>query len=421
MFSIIVAALATFSVLNGLISCQSNAPEEKEVAAEPIKSQDVLRVSEGRDFLAQLLAQCFSQEDVASELTDLFFQEKDGDSEFLLAEILPNEEGMRSHSSISKGLSEAYQRLQANKGLRDVTALPMYFKSFEQFAGYLRSQDPLIQVSLLGATRELDLRTDRVLVVSLPEDFDDTQAVSLRAYDNRGYVFHLKSDEIPSCPIIAVSRNERLIAIPHSASTQNIHDLGSLYYTDNSYRYYFRKDLVMPDYHAYSFTNQEGCDRSENGAYYEYLEKAQFTSQSALRHYENFFLGKPEIKFTVIPVKASELKTIGECTSDGWGKGAMKDLGIRLFQWDRDALGEQYLVHWIELDGTGFIKEITPTISGKLFGINLGLGFKIVTESGDDEIGGCFVSYTDPALNSMKYQVGQYFNFWVKIAPLQQD
>lgn len=133
-----------------------------------------------------------------------------------------------------------------------------------------------------------------------------------------------------------------------------------------------------------------------------------------MRRYESFWRGRPEMKYTIIPVKAPSIKFYGECTKKGWWKGATKDLNIRLFNWNRNDFGNYYLVHWTEIDG-GALKEITPNVSGDLFGIKIGATFKIDLGEDDDEVGGALVAYNDKALNGQRYDVGQMFQFWIKI------
>lgn len=404
-----------------ITSCtdESMSIQEPRTNPNPEKQENLnLKATEGRALLAKLFATAINEDVVAEELSKKVSLEKDGDREFLLEEIIPSKD-LRSTSSLYASLDRSFTR---TKDLRSTTEHPRLsnFESFESFVKYVVSIDPLVQVSVLSKNEEtssVDLKKEDVLTVYLPENFDDQKECILTAYDKNGKIHYLKSSEEPSVPVIVIGTNERLIPVKKGTSVLYNNNYGKLYYEGILHDYYFRPELFRP-IGEITFpinpTTEPKYDREKHSDYVDYLEKARFTSQSAMREFESFWGGRPEMKYTIIPVKAPSIKFYGECTKKGWWKGATKDLNIRLFNWNRNDFGNYYLVHWTEIDG-GALKEITPKVPGNLFGIKIEATFKIDLGEDDDEVGGALVAYNDKALNGQRYDVGQMFQFWIKI------
>lgn len=417
----VIAIGVLFSTLT-IFSCTKESMSIQEPQIKPNsekRESSTLRATEGRALLAELFATAINEESIAEELSEMVSLEKDGDREILLEEILPNK-GLRSISALYSSLDRSFTR---TKGLRSANKNPKIsnFENFESFAKHLISIDPLIQVAVLSKCEEtssIDLKSEDVLTVYLPENYDDQKECWLTAYDKNGKVHYLKSSEEPDSPVIVIGNNERLIPVSKGISVLNNRNYGKLYFEGSLHDYYFRPDILLPIdlpiCPIYPTPNPSKYDREKYPDYDEYLEKARFTSQSAMRKYESFWRGRPEMKYTVIPVKAPEMKFSGECTNKGWWKGATKELDIRLFNWDCNDFGNYYLVHWTEIDG-GALGEITPKISGNLFGIDIEATFKIDFGADDDEVGGAIVSYKDKAMNGQRYDIGQMFQFWIKI------
>ncbi len=412
-----------------MYSCTKTIPNYQELELKDgseYQSHVTLRATDGRALLAKLFATAINEEATAKELLRMVSLERDGDREVLLAEILPNK-NLRSASSLYSSLDYAFT---AEKGLRSSYENPgvSRFEDFESFANHLISIDPLVQVAVLSKDEEIssvDLKNEDVLTVYLPEDYDDQKDYLLTAYDKSGKIHYLKSSEEPDVPVIVISENERLISVPKGESTYNEMDLKNRYFEGPNHDYYCRPDVL-----CYAYPESPApptpptpptppvpdgkCDREKFPNYADYLEKAKFTSQKTMRKYESYWRGRPEMKYTIIPVKAPAMKIYGDCQNTGWWEGATKDLDIRLFNWNREDLGNHYLVHWTEVDG-GSPLIITPKVSGNLFGINIEATFKIKLGSDDDEIGGAIVSYKDNALNGQRYDIGEMFKFWIKV------
>lgn len=99
----------------------------------------------------------------------------------------------------------------------------------------------------------------------------------------------------------------------------------------------------------------------------------------------------------------------GYCTRKGWDHGKIKDLNIRLFNWDRNAFGDHFAVVWIEED-PGF-KSSLDVGKDTMFHITIDVS------SGDKKVGELCYSFKDPAIKSTQYSMGDVFRFWIKLAP----
>lgn len=416
---VLVSILSVLSCTNETISIQE--PDVKDSTEKSENSS--LRATEGRALLAELFAASLNEETVAQELSEMVSLERDGDREVLLEEILPDE-SLRSSSSLYSSLESSFNNSKHLRSTNSNTSLSN-FKTFESFAEHLISIDPLVQVAVVSKYEEdpaINLKKDDVLVVYLPEDYDDQKEMWLTAYDKTGKAHLIKSSEEPNVPVIVIGDNERVIPVAKGDAVVKDKNLGKLYLEGKYQDYYLRPDIINiidgPIYHPVypkPTPKQPKYDRERHPDYDEYLESANFENQSAMRKYESFWRGRPEMKYTVIPVKAPGMKFSGECTNKGWGKGAIKKLNIRLFNWNREDFGNYYLVHWTEVDG-GPISEVTPKIQGEVFGIKIEASFKIDLGSKDDEVGGAIVSYKDKALSGQKYDIGEMFHFSIKIA-----
>lgn len=109
------------------------------------------------------------------------------------------------------------------------------------------------------------------------------------------------------------------------------------------------------------------------------------------------------------------MQLIHRLDNKGWWNGNKRPIDLRLFRWDRKVFGDYYLVHWVEEDSSSAQITIKPLVLGNLFGLNIGDLLSITIGNRDDEIGGAVVSFTDPALEEFRYDVGEDFSFWIKI------
>lgn len=156
-------------------------------------------------------------------------------------------------------------------------------------------------------------------------------------------------------------------------------------------------------------------DRERYSSKSDYLTAAQFTSQSAMREFESAWSGRPEMRYTIIPIKIPGIRVDQQCGDKGWWNGAKNYLNVRLFNWNRDIFGEYYMIHWVEVDG-GSIKTIQPSVEVPINkAIKIGVSFKIDLGEDDDVVGGAFVGYTDPALSEARYDIGNLFRFFIQI------
>lgn len=187
----------------------------------------------------------------------------------------------------------------------------------------LISENPLLQVAIpeleeVGDAETWDAENEIPLVAYLPSDYDESiENFLIPAYDVDGNEFLLNSSEDPERLIIVISDNERLFAIPKSASSNEraetlpvIDDcpiVAAPYYESSEYFYYSKDDV-------YTNLNEcnggggsggggtgggsSGCDRETNNDR-DYLNKAKFKDYGTIRQVESWASGKPEVRMIV--------------------------------------------------------------------------------------------------------------------------
>lgn len=401
----------------------------EDVASNQLSSIDI---TESRELLANILSTSIRRDGTLAEISKVVNLERDGDTEVLLTELV-NTSNLRSNSPVFISLSRAYDDLKSLRSANGTsTDLLDNHQSFDEFVDAIIKADPLLQVAIVGVddTKKQDVSISEIpMVVALPNNFDEKEEVTLKGFRNGAEVL-IKSSEKPAPHTIVIGRNERIVIVKKGSHLSNNRDLGDLYFEDKDYSYYLKPSILYSN--TLGVTSQEAdqslratptislrerqlapltgnlCDRERYPNYRDVLLAAKFANQDAMRNYESAWSGRPEVQYRIIPIKTKEAVVTGDCTDKGWWDGAKKHLGIRLFRWDRDVIGNAYIVYWVELDGG---KAISVTLPIPVIGGN----FKVDIENDDDQIGCALVQYRDPALHEYVYDVGQMFKFWICI------
>ncbi|AUR47730.1 hypothetical protein PGTDC60_0668 [Porphyromonas gingivalis TDC60] len=406
-----------------LVSCNKEEvafdPAGQEAGISQARSSEVSGPSDDdAALLAQTVALALQSEGVCDRLSDLVSEQRDGDFEVLLDEAINSETGILRSGNVSlkDAFAEAFEQLNSTptrqNGQRDEK------NQFEGFVTSLISSDPLIQIAVVGPheyddTQRVDLSSPTIKTVYLPVNFDEKKEVMLRAYDRNGRLSYISSKSDPTEPTIVVGRNERVLALPKSAPAPG--NGATPFYRGTSHNYYMRGNYNSISISDLVVSPMTFCDRAKNPTFYDYMSSAKFRDQRAMRKYESGFNGRPEMRYTIIPVNVPSMQIIHRLDNKGWWNGNKRPIDLRLFRWDRKTLGEYYLVHWVEEDPSTTEISIKPLVLGNLFGLNIGDFLSIKIGNRDDEIGGALVSYTDPALEEFRYDVGEDFSFWIKI------
>lgn len=406
-----------------LVSCNKEEvafdPAGQEAGISQARSSEASEPSdEDAALLAQTVALALQSEGVCDRLLELVSEQRDGDFEVLLDEAINSETGILRSGNISlkDAFAEAFEQLNntptRQNGQRNEK------KQFEGFVTNLISSDPLIQIAVVGPheydeTKRIDLSSPTIKTVYLPANFDEKKEVMLRAYDRNGRLSYISSKSDPTEATIVVSRNERVLALPKDAPAPG--NGATPFYRGTSHNYYMRGNYSSISINDLVVAPMTFCDRAKHPNKYDFMSSAKFRDQDAMRNYESKYNGRPEMMYTVTPIKVPSMQIIHRLSNKGWWNGNKRPIDLRLFRWDRKTLGDYYLVHWVEEDHSSTEISIKPFVFGNLFGLNIGDFLSITIGNRDDEIGGALVSYTDPALEEFRYDVGEDFSFWIKI------
>ncbi len=390
-----------------------------ENQAQAIRSNDeAMPNDEDGALIAQVVAMSLDIEGVTNRLENLVSEQRDGDFEVLLDEAVNGESNFLRSGGVS--LKEAFGNtfdalMNANRNNSSETRADE--SRFEGFVTNLVSNDPLIQIAVVGVNDDesrVDLSSPTIKTVYLPFDFDEKIEVMLRAYDRSGRLSYVSSKSEVTEPTIVVSRNERVLALPKGTNPPA--NTGGEFYRGTTHDYFIRGN-----YSSFSQTIVPGpatflCDRAKNPHMHEYMSSAKFRDQDAMRNYESAYGGRPEMMYKVIPIFAQSFNLEHRLNNKGWWKGNKRPINLRLFPWDKAVLGKYYLVYWVEEDPSDTSIDIKPFVAGNLFGLDIENLVTIKIGNQDDPIGGAIVCYTDPALQEFRYDVGEDFAFWIKIA-----
>lgn len=428
-----------------LLGCQAErvTPESPapstQVALMPVSSSP-------REAVAKVLVQALKQPSFQTALFEGVSLMRDGDNEVLFAEMVypSRTRGNDWQTALQEGLTEALEGA-SSRTRGGANALEDFFAS-------RLADDPLMQV-LMVAPNGMDLSREMLAdpslhVVVLPENFDDSKAWKLLAYDRQGRVDTVRSDVQPDFPVLVVGKNERVepvptgVALPDGATLYHRGDDISYTSTYEPYRNSHDDDdegegegrrKKWDRYHKAPLEpdddwtappappkNQDPqkpkpskpgrpTERAKWGSAPDYLLKAGFSNQDALRKYEPYVKGRPEMRCVIATGNLGDMDL--KFSDKGWWNGSKKWLGNRLFQWALLAApGDYYSVQWIEEDG-GVLDDFTLSFTYK--GITGKVGFKLRDD--DDVIGKKPVHYTEPALfDGYCYDLGD-FQFWIGV------
>lgn len=423
MKKIFLAALSAIVFL--ISSCSNEEVFDYSSNSENISNlqHSAFDVSKGRAELARTVALSLQESGTREIISELVLKQRDGDYEVLLDEAISgnnysNELRSTSRTTLKDIFASAYDsRVQLRSQGTEMN-------SFEEFTKTLLKVDPLVQISVVGIEDEqkVDLTAENLLVVYLPKDFDDQKEIELIGYDKFGKEYKFKSTDEPKSPTIVIGGNERLLALDKNAPAEVRKKLGTLFYAGTFKDYYLLPNLVVDAGEIASLRSDNvslrsyagQSDRERNPSKSEYLTAARFTSQSALREFESGWGGRPEMRYTIIPIKTPGTKIDQHCGDKGWWNGAKNRLNVRLFNWNQDVFGDYYLVHWIEVDG-GALRTIQPSVEVPTKWFKIGVSLSIDLGASDDVVGGAFVGYTDPALSEARYDIGNLFSFFIQI------
>ena len=346
--------------------------------------------------------------------------QKDGDYDILLADVINKETGSNLLKSGSdtypifrdflKGAKLRSSNLNSDEGIKD---------QIDILLDDIEENYPLLQIAVPNfeeAEWEGVLSGDEPFMVAfLPEGYNDGD--DALAYDQDGTEHILDGKVPPSFPVIVISQNERLICTDNAV--QEEYENLDLYLETNNYSYFLRSGIdVTSDNEAQapvlrSNPTSRGSLTAEP-LYYDYIWKAKFRDNDAIRYYESWLNGKPEVFCKVIFPTSTGLpiKTI-DYGNKGWWDGAVYICNSQIIKWRFSSIGYYIAYYWYESDG-GSTSTVTVNMpSTSVQGVNIpGGSVTVPSYDADDPIRTTFVDYTSANERSYDPTGSGKFTWW---------
>lgn len=406
-----------FLVAISLFSCENEIVEQ-----EPLDSESAVQ-SVSKDLLAENIVQALvynlGNDSFKSFLKEEALKQRDGDNDILFAEVIDKDinttttKGYIGETSFRELLKRGFEKTVATRSSNRL--------SFEQTLKSIERDYPLLQISIPdtenGTLESIDFEKNPPLVTYVPEDFEESNPIDITAYDKDGNKYTLNTAVEPTVPVVVVGENERLIAVPLKQFINT--RMASPYYVNNQVAYFMRaneNEFVGGGGGGGSSTPQSKNRNSNN--LWDYLTKAKFRNQKAMRKYEAWTNGRPEVKVDIIfQNNVLPSKTI-RYDNKGWWKGATRTLNSQIVNWDEEVLGKYITYYWSEEDpGASSDKTINIMITAPN-GVTSTVSTTIKAGQHDDEIGTTYVAFTDliPAGGKEYDPTGSNnFSFWMDL------
>lgn len=287
--------------------------------------------------------------------------------------------------------------------------------------------DPLIQIAMPElpetSAHEWDTENFKPTVIYLPANADLDVVTHLPAIDGDGNSIQFDITKHPTEPIIIISHNERLMAIPKNSgnSTERTNALDPClaqtkpYFEDQKNIYYFKADYYASCGGGGGFAGGGGgstgpvnttCDRDRKSTQ-DHIKKVRFTSMKLLRKAEKWAHGNPELYFVVTfgskePSGFSTLRkyipstdrsqwkncNVFRCVPEWYGDGR-NGMPLPVFYWDESFYGDRVRYDWFEEDFSTTKVEYTAglTVSYKEGDTNVNVSGQGKYTISDEDLG----------------------------------
>jgi hypothetical protein len=413
-----------------VFGCQK---EDNEIDPQPGSTTAVLApVTAYKDVLAaefsRKLALSLQDEGVRNFIKQKVTARFDGDFDILFAEAQGNPVAMTSGR---KSGSTSFGNIIMSTAPGPATETNAGIE--KGFLEKLLAANPLLQISMpvlpAISADEWNQETYIPLVVFMPSTFDEKNTTHLTAYDEQGNAILLDITTPPSQPILVVSQNERLLAVPKTgtanarvAMATSCLSTAEPYYEDTNNLYYFTEDAYCNEYILDGGGGSGGgstgggtasCDRDLNPGK-DILYRAKFKTIDGFRDAEHYLDGNPEI-YCLVTIGAKDpnafntlRKTIASPDRSKW-----KDCGVftckpewfyinsEVVTWDKAEMGNRIKYTWIEEDDSNDTYEYTIGLSTSFKDETTGNTTtvngqsKVTLKAEDKNMGESYVEYCD--------------------------
>ena len=414
----------------------NDVPDNNDI--EEIYNESIETIASTKDEIAHQLAQMIAASTTSIEGKNFIKNEVekqfDGDYNFLFVEAIDKSMTGTGSTKSSDSSEETFGSFlskysSSQSGLKSTTSdMSAFYKQIEK-------KYPLLQVAVPNFDEEAIKaweKGEKPLVAILESDYDDQTTKTIVAYDSEGKVHYLDATIEPQKPVIVISPNERLIAVPKTNLKKAITPAQPVFETE-SYSYYFREYDILPYRPTISILNPitTGCDRDANDKK-DFLNKAKFVNTDAVRKAESWANGRPEVYVIITYADSNGAKTLSkDLGSTGWcdinwlgkvKKVHEKNLDVEVFTWIYTQMGDRMKYTFMEADVGDVSVTFKTSISGSVpvdsekpngTKITIGGEAAITIGKNDDNLKDAIVEYKDSTTGEgTKYTTG-IIEFWV--------
>lgn len=313
---------------------------------------------------ARTLAKSLKNEDLRGFIKGEVSKQRDGDYDVLLAEVIDQEvtpsSVLRSGQTalsfkdylVIDGVMVRTASVKNEDVMDDHLSLAVLLKDLE-------NNYPLLQIAIpnmeTASWESIASGQEPFFVAFLSADYEEGEDVL--AYDQDGIEHVLDGKIEPKTPVIVISRSERITSVLKAEDKGDYQNFKNYFENQNRifYSLGYEKDEVK--------TDNLDLRYSSGGLT---IWKAAFASQSAMKQYEPWTKGRPEVAVTVANGATSVDKEFGD---KGWWDANVNVLnyrpGLPFVVHSSDGYRQNYYAMyfgWWELDFEFSLKKKTQTI-----------------------------------------------------------
>ncbi|WP_298949743.1 hypothetical protein [uncultured Polaribacter sp.] len=372
-------------VIFTLIFLSCSQENEHELITESTLIDSELK-KDFKDF-ALIISESLKDENVINYILTESSKRFDGDYDILLAKDFSKNNFAKSEKE-NVNLKTLLEN-NLNKGkLKSKNAKS---KNLDTYFSELLEKYPTIQISVPNYSSSNTLRKGSSVIKPLVAYANDNEE-SITAFDEFGNSQKLTNDNIPTRPVIVISKSERVVALNDSEQSEL-----SYYHrnfpcfqemsiesreTNNDLRYYrlYRDDCGI--YAGGGSGSGSGgttntIDR-DNNSNEDNLFRVRFNSMKDKRKYESWWYGDAEVMVKVVFAKNSSGVSLFETTTKminhgfiktkWWGESFTKDnnVNIPIVYWETSIYGDRMKYMFYEIDDRGKTGKVETSITTKL-------------------------------------------------------
>lgn len=373
----------TFAIFT-LIFVSCSQENENELITESTLIDSELK-KDFEDF-ALIISKSLKDENVVNYILTESSKRFDGDYDILLAKDFAKNNFAKSE----KENVNLKTLLENNLNKSELKSKNTKSKNLDTYFSELLEKYPTIQISVPNYSSSNTLRKGSSAIKPLVAYANDNDE-SITAFDEFGNPQKLTNDNIPTRPVIVISKSERVVALNDSEQSE------LSYYrrnfpcfqemsiereeNRNKLRYYalYRNDCGIyagggSGSGSGGTTNTTDRDKNDN---HDNLFKLGFNSKKDKREYESWWYGDAEVMVKIIfsnnSTGISQFESTTKMINKGfigvkWFRSYVKNkvVNIPIVLWETSVYGDRMKYMFYEIDDRGKTKKIETSLTSKL-------------------------------------------------------